>query len=342
MDRKEELNWINCVKAICIILVYFAHSVSISGSVIPDWLYWLYDPVYVNAFFFVSGYLLFRKQLSQPLADESRKEYVQSGGRKMLSNIFFRIIVPSIIFAVVEYWPKHIIKGGGLSVVSFLTETVGGGTYWFVSALAVAQLLFLLLLLTRSRNIWFYVACSMVFVVIGMAAESSGLTIIDVDPSFPWKYKQGMVCTLFLAAGGVYREYEGKLGLPVGLLILLAFAYLAGSIRHSELMTGYSAYNCQVTPSGFVWSILGIICLIGVCKRLPEWRLLTFIGRNSILFYMMSGSLPFVIIRLVPFVSRDGIISVFITMVVSLAISGLLSALIVKYLPFIKDLRTLK
>ena len=332
---KEELNWINCVKAICIILVFFAHSVSISGAGIPDWLYWLYDPVYVNAFFFVSGYLLFGKQLSKPLADENRKEYVRSGGRNMLGNVFFRIMVPSVIFAIIEYWPKHMIKGGGLSVVSFLTETVGGGTYWFLSALAVAQLLFVILLLTRIRSIWFYMACSLALAIVGMKLTGDGGFEL-------WHYRQGLVCTLFLAAGGLYQRYEKPSKIHIGVYVFFLSMYVIGSILHDDNMTGYSAYNCNVSLLGFLWSMVGVLCLVEICKWLPKTAILTFIGRNSILFYMMSGSLPFLILKLTPVAACGEALSIIITFLISLAVSGLVSVIIVRHLPFLKDLRAIK
>ena len=322
---KEELNWVNSVKAICIILVFFAHSVSLSGADIPDWLYWLYDPIYVNAFFFVSGYLLFKKQLSRPLTDESCKEFVRNGGRNMLSNIFFRIIIPSVIFAAVEYWPKHLIKGGDMNVASFLRETVGGGTYWFLSALAVAQLLYLLLLLTRFRSIWFYIGCSIVLAVIGIVVESSGL-----------------VCMLFMATGGYYEGYEGSSRARVFEFVLLSIAFLSGVILHRDYMIGYSAYNCDISLPGFLWSMVGVMWLVAICKWLPKSSLLTFMGRNSILFYMMSGSLPVLILKLTPVAACGEVLSIIITLLLSLAVSCLMSAIIVKYLPFLKDLRVLK
>ena len=332
---KEELNWVNCVKAICIILVFFAHSVSISGAGIPDWLYWLYDPVYVNAFFFVSGYLLFKKQLSQPLSDENRKEYVRSGGRNMLCNILFRIMVPSVIFAIIEYWPKHMIKGGGFSVASFLTETVGGGTYWFLSALAVAQLLFVILLLTRIRNIWFYMACSVALAVVCMKFTGDGGLEL-------WHYRQGLVCTLFLAAGGLYQRYEKPSRIHVVAYVFFLSMYVIGSILHEDNMTGNSAYNCDVSLLGFLWSMVGVLCLVETCKWLPKTAVLTFIGRHSILFYMMSGSLPFIILKLTPVAAFGEALSIIITFLISLAVSGLVSFIIVRYLPFLKDLRAIK
>lgn len=78
--NQKSINWINAVKAIAIIGVFFVHSQLHYGCVllIDKWIY----PWYVNAFFFVSGYLLFWKQLSSPRIDENRKVYILTGVAK--------------------------------------------------------------------------------------------------------------------------------------------------------------------------------------------------------------------------------------------------------------------
>ena len=324
---EKEIDWIDAVRALCILMVFFAHSVEISGQGIPDWLYRLYDPVYVNAFFFVSGYLLLGKRPS---------------ASKLSGNILFRLVIPSVIFATIEFFPKMLLRGNGISLSAFMADTLLGGTYWFVSALAVAQLLFMLLFLTKIRNIWFYVVCSVVLATAGMLIEASGVVLIGENDCLPWSYKQGLVCTLYMAAGGVYQRYEKNLSLPAWLLVLLILVYLAGSIWNPEFIGGYSAYRCYITRMGFVWSILGTVSFVEICKRLPRMRALTFVGRNSILFYMMSGALPTVFAALLGRWTAVNVFTFLLIFILSVAVAYSLSALIVKYLPFIKDFRALK
>ena len=57
MTNKNIL-WINILKAICIIGVYFVHTNQYYGTVTSG-LNTFIHPFYVNAFFFVSGYLFF-------------------------------------------------------------------------------------------------------------------------------------------------------------------------------------------------------------------------------------------------------------------------------------------
>lgn len=342
MVEKGEIEWINWVRALCILLVFFAHSVDISGQAIPDWIHNLYYYVYVNAFFFVSGYLLMGRQLSSPIVDESPKRYLAGSGKKLLGNILFRIVIPSVIFSVVEYFPKMLLRGGEISLVSFVAETFGGGTYWFLSALAIAQLLFWVLLITRIRSVWFYVGCSVVLALTGMAIDNSGFAILGFDDSFPWKYKQGMVCMLFLAAGALYERYFRNSSIPVWLLVVLSCVYLLGCVFLPEYMGDASALFCSVQLSGFVWSLIGIICLIGLCRRLPGSGLVRFVGRNSILFYMMSGAIPTVLTILVTRFFTLNVLSFLSIFVLSFVSAAVLSMVIVRYLPFLKDLRMLK
>lgn len=81
-DKSKNIFWINATKAICIIAVYFVHCQIYCGCWLKDVNVFIH-PVYVNAFFFVSGYLLFRKQLTEPLKGQKFIDYI--GGRSNTS-----------------------------------------------------------------------------------------------------------------------------------------------------------------------------------------------------------------------------------------------------------------
>ena len=78
-SNKQELPWVNWMKFICMLLVYLNHSEIFYGCKL-GWVGDLYRPVFVNAFFFISGYLLFRKQWSTKLLSLGRKEWYNSMG----------------------------------------------------------------------------------------------------------------------------------------------------------------------------------------------------------------------------------------------------------------------
>lgn len=78
-QQTKSIPWINNVKALSIIAVFFVHCQLYYGFIL-DGANLFIHPWYVNAFFFVSGYLLFWKQLTEPKILEDRREYAVGGG----------------------------------------------------------------------------------------------------------------------------------------------------------------------------------------------------------------------------------------------------------------------
>ena len=341
----KDINWINALRALCILLVFLRHSENYYGQDL-GWFDSLFLPFYVNAFFFMSGYLLFRKQLSLPRIAETRREYLCGGGQILALNILFRIVIPSIIFATIEFFPKKVIKGEEISVPDLLVETVGGCTYWFTSALMVAELLFLVLLLTRKRNIWFYAVFGFVFSAFGRYLSSIDFSFVNGYGSLPWLYKHGLMCMCYIALGGLYWKYEAmihKLMKP-WLAVVLTVLYISGSIVfRSYLSVGYMTSMEQIHITGVLWSLLASILLVEGCMKLPRIELLTFIGQNSIGFYFMAGALPVTFSIL----AHKYILSTHVWMVLIIYISCILVAyplmkIMTIWMPWLFDLRLMR
>lgn len=338
----KDINWINALKALCILFVFLRHSENYYGQDL-GWFDGLYQPFYVNAFFFVSGYLLFWKQLSTPKIEETSKKYLTGGGRLLFSNVLFRIIIPSIIFAVIEFFPKKLIKGDGLNATDLLIETLGGCTYWFTSALVVAELMFLILLLTRRRNIWFYSIIAFVLSTFGWYLIKTNFSIIGGYPSFPWQYKIGFICMCYLALGGLYWKYEASINklMKGWMVLLLAIVYIVGSIVFRPyLSAGYMTSMEMIHPVGVLWSLLASILLVELCKILPKIKILTFIGQNSIGFYFMSGALPIVFSMIVhkeiPGTHVWAVLPIFLCCVI---VGYYVMKLLTRWAPWLFDLR---
>lgn len=349
VNQSKSINWINALKAFCIIFVFLRHCGNYYGVGL-GWFDGIYLPFYVNAFFFVSGYLLFWKQLSAPKIDEGVLKYVNGGGKILALNVLYRIMIPSILFATIEFFPKKLIKGDEIVASDCFFETLGGCTYWFTSALVVAELLFLLLFLTRIHSIWFYAIPAFLLSALGAWLSKSGFYFIEGHSSFPWQYKHGLICMAYLAMGGIYKLKVEGLEWSVSPkvknigLLLLAAIYMAGSILFKEtLYNGYMTSLGYITLAGALWSLLASILLIELCKRLPKMGTLTFIGQNSLGFYFLSGALPitFSIIANMFLVSGSTFIMIAIW-IVCVIIAYVAVLIINRWLPWLWDLRLLK
>lgn len=340
MSGKKNIIWINSLKAICILAVFFVHCQSYYGAWVGDANQFVHT-FYVNAFFFVSGYLLFWKQLSEPKILEDKKRYVSrvGGGKILLLNVLYRIVIPSIIFSAIEFFPSCIIQGRGIDIGFALYKTIGGGTYWFTSALVVAELILLLLFWTRKRNIWFYVTLC---VVLGLA----GLVIVNLDilHNGIWAWRQGLIALIFLSMGGLYWKYEKKIDKQ-----LMHWWFVAPLLVAYILMViGLKEYNdplistLTIQPLGFVTSAMACLLLVWMCKKLPEIKLLSFIGQNSLGFYFLSGALPITFSIIAKKMLVSGSTFMMLAIWIACVTVAYVAVLIInRWLPWLWDLRQL-
>lgn len=201
---ENDLHWIVAVKAICMISVYLLHSEAYYGTGGISSGFFL-QPFYVNAFFFVSGYLMFRKYMPMLTSDG----WYSVG----LANLFFRLAVPTLVFSSVIFLPKMIFHGEGCSAADYIWRVLGGTSYWFTSCLVVAQIILLSLFLSRFHNVWLYTIAT---VILGCVAL---LLRMQSDSQISWYYKSGMLASFFLVMGC-------KMNIPGLLISLLSIAVL--------------------------------------------------------------------------------------------------------------------
>ena len=338
---KKNIHWINSVRAIAIIAVFFVHTQLYYGC-IADGINSFVFPWYVNAFFFISGYLLFWKQLSEPKILEDKKHYIShnGGGRILFLNVLYRIVITSIIFSAIEFFPSCIIQGRGIDIGFALYKTIGGGTYWFTSALVVAELILLLLFWTRKRNIWFYATLC---VVLGLA----GLVIVNLDilHNGIWAWRQGLIALIFLSMGGLYWKYEKKIDKQ-----LMHWWFVAPLlIAYILMVIGLKEYNdplistLSIQPLGFVTSAMACLLLVWLCKKLPEIKPLSFIGSNSLGFYFLSGALPITFGMIANKLLVSGSTLMMLAFWVACVIIAYVAVLVInRWLPWLWDLRKAK
>ena len=313
---KKELLWINLLRAICILCVYYVHSQSYYGFGIKGITAYIH-PFYVNSFFLVSGYLLFRKHLSTPLVNLNGSTFLKVGAYKEFLNILYRLIIPTVLFAAIEFIPSYMLRGKEIGFEEFLYKTVGGCTYWFTSALVVAELLVLLLLLTRRKSIWFYFIFTSFVFGIGKYMCREGFEFSNQYPSCPWQYKEGLLSIIFLGFGGMYWKYEDLLRkvLKKYMVILLAFTYVVvETICPNSFRVLVSLQD--VNMLGLLISIVAFVVLVEICKLPKSSKILNYVGRNTIGLYFLSGAFPIVLSmfvhRVMPTRNIVGLLIVFV------------------------------
>ena len=209
MNKQNNIIWIDWVKFICIFFVYWCHVVQLGSNVSPINI--PYGFFFVNAFFFVSGYLIFSKQMEKNEIGRNIKEFWNTNiaGRGMLPNIIFKIAIPSVIFSILDYIPKVMIRGGEMSLWMFFYENFLRGTSWFTCVLTISEIIIFILLVTRLKKIHYYLLLGVAITMIGKYLQDSNYLILE-NKYLPWFYKSGMIATIFLVIGGLFQKYEKK------------------------------------------------------------------------------------------------------------------------------------
>ena len=217
---------------------------------------------------------------------------------------------------------------------------LGGGTYWFVSALIICEVILFSFFITRSKNVWIYFIILCLITALGM----SDLFNHDYPRGYDFYcYYRAFLACCFVGAGGLYWKYEkyfDKLRYWILFFGLIVYALIFTNYPDTALVL--ISLN-KITLSGIIASMVGCVVLVTICKFLPQNKLLTFIGTNTLLFYFVSGAIPLTVNmffkRLIPGTSMIGL-TIYIVTIFGLAI--LITYLIQRYLYPLLDLRKIK
>ena len=222
---------------------------------------------------------------------------------------------------------------------AFVRDTLLGGSLWFTCALAVSELLLLLLLLSRNKNLLFYIGCSVCLAIAAIVISNQGILIFG-ERNIPWFYKSGMIATLYLTLGGLFWKIEHQLDkfiwkwwICLPLLYFLVLYVCRGHIR-------VNLNACDVNMLGLTVSVLGIVAVIYVFKHIREFDLLHWIGRHTLGLYFLSGGIPNVFAMVALKSGIDIHFAQYLIFCVLAFLFGMIGTFIIdKYVPFVFDIR---
>lgn len=329
MAAQGELNWVNVLRAWSMAGVYLWHSEVYCGG--DRILSVFISPACMAVFFFVSGYLFFRK------AHDAGQTQTW---RHQLGNVFFRLVVPTMFFAALLYVPKALFHHQALCWSDFGFSVVGGTTFWFTSALALIQisaigLLWLIRLVNLSRRL------TMAMMMVVGACLWLGFTQIHAPfNAFPWSFTSGMHYFIFFVLGGCFsassllNDYSRPRHPFLFVLPFVVYVVLSLFVGHPHAMLDHLLR--------LVAAMVGLACFVPLACLVPPSRWQTFVGRNSIAFYFLCGLMPALLAFLFRHFGFEGGWAVPAVFLLSFMLSGCTSWLLRRYTPSLFDLRELK
>lgn len=329
------LSWVNWTKVFCLFMVYFAHTESRSDFFVGT-LDYFYKPFYVNAFFILSGYLIFKKQLKHQVKTLNSNTWYKQFGASYLKNLLFRIAIPTVLFGAIGFIPKMLMRGQNLDWSLFINQSIGGCAFWFTSALTIAELLLFCIFIFRIVNPYIVFLFSIIITLIAYWLSLSGVE------KFPWYYQSGMCAMIFISTGGIYFDIEKKMAYPKCQIINNEFVFLLGLVFYLIICLYYPPIKIsgvKISFLGYFNAVLSSIILIHYMTKLPKNRAIDRIGGHTLGMYFLSGAIPEILCYATQKIIVIDSIAVFIITIISFGIGVVLNELLVKYLPFLFDLR---
>lgn len=331
----KNLAWINYAKTFCILIVYYYHSECYCGFN-KSLLYNFYSPFFLNVFFVISGYLLYRKHEQNNSSNNSHRIEATLKDQ-MVDNVLFKIIIPTILFSSIFVIPKCLLQHEFNDYLSIIYYALGGSSSWFTYALAISEIIIILLWFRWNSN-----PITTFVVSIGLFFFGVFTHYIGIQNLF--SFQSGLVATPILALGCLLFKYENLIDKYIynwisiiGLAIIFIFIVLSnyGGCH-------FSSYGIDFNISGGLAFLTSALVLLGICQTLGGRSeiIANFVGRNTLPFYFLCNAVPNIsAIIIKKIIDSDSYYLSVLTFVVSICISSILVYIIITYFSFLLDFR---
>ena len=269
--------WVDVLRGLCMVLILFDHSelYYAQTNIVP---YALYVPDALICFFFLSGYLFCK------------------GGvcsfRGKLNSILQHLLLPYFLFSLLMAMPKALAHGKSLAVLDLLLPILMGNASWFIPALIVGELLFLLLLRMANEK-------PLVLYALAMLCFFGAPWLQDAPISLPWQLPNALQAVGFMALGDAFRRYEATVlrfltpwrTASLVLLLILVKVYIGIAQPHIMIapirIGSYPAFLLTVLSVPFL--------AVRLLQLLPSSQCLAWIGRHTLALCFLSGGVPLLV-----------------------------------------------
>ena len=327
------LLWIDLLRGFLMLAIIFDHTeICFTGdNIVP---YRMYVPDVLMAFFFLSGYLFYRPEGFRL--------------RHKLHSWLRGVLMPYFIFTSALALPKAWLHGDGGSISDLLLTILTGQGSWFIASLAVAELLFCLLL-WLSRAHWRWLAGAGLFAV--ALAYGFGTRRLAFEANW-WHVNEAVVALPFLLLGYMVHRFD-KLGTRwrLGLFALLLVLSLPVNVLVASSSWPSVLVGALVLPRLFLvknaLSVLLLYLLFTISQRdgvrwveqMPRWlaAMVSWTGRRSIVYYFFSSGIPTALTAVfsrLGYTYRGCYAEVLVVFLLNLLLITLVTWAIYRYLPW--------
>lgn len=321
----ERLFWIDIAKGILIIFMVYGHFSYFAGEFANsdafDFIsltYFLYLPYYMPAFFFITGFC--------SNFDISAREF-------LIKNLKTLIIPSILIGGVFSLWIRLFLEDGisykNFLHVDYFKILLYGGS-WFLPSLFLAKLFCFFLRFLKAHSA-ILVICSYGAMLIGSVLYNNSI------PNM-WYFQHALLCQPFCVFGCLFRKWDNiftlKSVILLGGVVLLSLMFKYPFINSNPRVNWM---NCHIL---IILAMAGTLSLLAFCKCLGRCKWLEYIGKHSLVIYLLHGSIMIFIIKQFLLIGCGEwgmiirILSLMTILAITIFVSLLLGFLIEKFFPF--------
>lgn len=316
--RKERIMWIDMARGVAMlsILLFHTDSYNFEELLIP---YEYYVENFLALFFFISGFLFY-----------SEREFDIKHKFKSISKT---IILPYFIFTSCMSIPKAIVHGSELST-DLLTNIIFGQASWFVTALALAEIMFSFLIKISHKSRY----------IMPIVCIACGIMAVYITPSYNfWHFQNALLAMPYLYLGYLYHKYEIIVTWFVNnKVFVIAGTIFIVFIKYMEHSTGIRMLFEPVVVTSFLLFFIDTMMFITLCilliKHIKPYKMICWTGRNSLVYYFLCGGVPLLTNKAISFLGinyPDNIAVLIVITAIVYFITSVITHFIVKYIPFV-------
>ena len=311
---KQRIDYLDISKGIAFLLVIYCHAVAFSDIKGVDsqeirylrengcWYQYFFIPV----FFVVSGFFI--------NTNNSWISFIWKNIKMLVLGVIGIRFLNSLIINIVTLNPIGIFDF--LKSIFMIDNILRFYGLWFIGAIFTARIIFYIIA-RISRNEIMLIILLFIVAIGGSVLERCSF------PNIIW-YQQGMVLSLFIWIGTQLKKLDlsEKQLLMLGGLYVISFIVLQpfGLNNKDSLCTMYHTPDLCHLPLSLYMGLLGTCLILGVSKAIGRCKVLSFVGINSTIWYIVNGCTHYGIFVAKRIINIDSYIDVAIYLVVVILI----------------------
>lgn len=332
MSSKKRVVWLDNVKLICIFCVMVSHL-----ECTPRIIRLFFTPFFLNAFFFVSGYV-YKNTLTF-------KELMNKKARVLLIPWFwfglFNIVTSQILSFNEHSSLKEEILRNMLQVRGY------GDRMWFIAALFMAHIPFYFLVRYCDRKKRVMVSTVMFVLYFLYSFFVDGSLFPWGTNSLPWHLEYIFAVNFFMVMGYEYKSIDNnilkKYDTKINKMILLCLYVLLVILNYFVSFTKSDVFIYSMVLT-IIMQVSGVVLCVEAGKLLPNNKIFSYIGMNTLIYYGLHGKLESIFEACLKklggyaFICNHTVLGFAVGILIVICVAGLLlipTWIINRYLPFV-------